>query len=153
SLRRVVRAKEKDVIAVNDVDDVISLVQSGVLEIHARGSKVECLEMCDRIVFDLDPGEGVSWKQMVAAALDGRERLSAIKLESFVKLSGGKGLHVVLPIRPTDWEAVKTFTQALAYAMAADDPKRYLAKMTKSLRKGRIFIDYLRNSREATSVA
>ena len=82
-----------------------------------------------------------------------RERLAAIDLESFVKLSGGKGVHVVLPVAPVDWETVKTFVQAFAQAMAADDPERYVAKMTKSLRKGKIFVDYLRNSLEQTSVA
>ena len=87
------------------------------------------------------------------AARDVRERLAAIDLESFVKLSGGKGVHVVLPVDGTDWETVKTFVQAFAQAMAADDPERYVAKMTKSLRKGKIFVDYLRNSLEQTSVA
>ena len=82
-----------------------------------------------------------------------RERLAAIDLESFVKLSGGKGVHVVLPIAGTDWATMKTFVQAFAQAMAADAPDRYVAKMTKSLRKGKIFIDYLRNSLEQTSVA
>jgi bifunctional non-homologous end joining protein LigD len=82
-----------------------------------------------------------------------RERLAAIDLQCFVKLTGGKGLHVVLPVAPVTWDAVKTFTQAFAQAMAIDDPKRYIAKMTKSLRKGKIFVDYLRNSLEQTSVA
>ncbi|HTS40543.1 MAG TPA: DNA ligase D [Stellaceae bacterium] len=153
SLSLAVDAKEKDIIVVKDVDDVVSLVQSGVLEIHARGSTIKNLELCDRIVFDLDPGEDVAWTTLVAAAREVRERLTQLKLESFVKLSGGKGLHVVLPIRGADWDMVKTFTQAMAMAMAADEPKLYVARMTKSLRKGRIFIDYLRNSREATSVA
>ena len=82
-----------------------------------------------------------------------RDRLAALDLESFVKLSGGKGLHVVAPIKATDWETTKTFVQALTMAMAADDPDRYVAKMTKSIRGGKIFIDYLRNSLEQTSVA
>jgi len=82
-----------------------------------------------------------------------RERLAAIDLQSFVKLSGGKGLHVVLPIDGADWNTAKNFAQAVALAMTADDPKRYVAKITKSLRKGKIFVDYLRNSLEQTSVA
>ncbi len=135
------------------VEDLVSLVQSGVLEIHTRGSTLEKLEVCDRIVFDLDPGDGVTWAQLVAAARDVRKRLEDLKLESFVKLSGGKGLHVVLPIDGADWDTTKNFTQKIAMAMTADSPKLYVAKMTKSLRDGRIFIDYLRNSREATSVA
>ena len=123
------------------------------LEIHVRGSRLERLELCDRIVFDLDPGDGVSWKEIVAAAREVRERLEAVKLESFVKLSGGKGIHVVVPIAGADWDTAKNFTQRIALGMAADSPQLYVAKMTKALRKGRIFIDYFRNSREATSVA
>jgi bifunctional non-homologous end joining protein LigD len=152
-LRRTVPGKDHDVIAVQTVDDLVELVQSAALEIHVRGSRLGSLESCDRIVFDLDPGEGVAWPQIVAAAHETRERLKAEKLESFVKLSGGKGIHVVVPIADADWETTKLFTQRIAARMAADTPKLYLAKMTKSLRKGRVFIDYFRNSREATSVA
>ena len=152
-LRRAVPGKDHDVIAVQTPDDLVALVQSAALEIHVRGSRLGSLETCDRIVFDLDPGEGVAWSQIVAAARETRERLKAEKLESFVKLSGGKGIHVVVPIADADWETTKLFTQRIAARMAADTPKLYLAKMTKSLRKGRVFIDYFRNSREATSVA
>ena len=94
-LRRVVPGKDHDVIAVETVDDLVALVQSAALEIHVRGSRLDSLETCDRIVFDLDPGEGVAWPQIVAAARETRERLQALKLESFVKLSGGKGIHVM----------------------------------------------------------
>ncbi len=153
SLRHVVGAKEHDVIAVEKLDDMIALVQSGALEIHTRGSRLDRLEICDRIVFDLDPGEGVSWKDIVAAAQETRDRLRAEKLKSFVKLSGGKGIHVVVPIDGADWDTAKAFSARIANAMAADAPRRYLAKMTKALRKGKIFIDYFRNTREATSVA
>jgi bifunctional non-homologous end joining protein LigD len=152
-LRHAVDAKEHDVIAVEKLDDVVALVQTGTLEIHTRGSRLEKLELCDRIVFDLDPGDGVSWQEIVAAARDVRERLDALKLESFAKLSGGKGIHVVLPIAGADWDVAKNFSQRIALGMAADSPQRYVGKMTKALRKGRIFIDYLRNTREATSVA
>ncbi len=152
-LRHAVDAKEHDVIAVEKLDDVIALVQTGTLEIHTRGSQLEKLDLCDRIVFDLDPGEGVAWKEIVAAARDVRERLDALKLESFAKLSGGKGIHVVLPIAGADWDVAKNFSQRIALGMAADSPQRYVGKMTKALRKGKIFIDYLRNTREATSVA
>jgi bifunctional non-homologous end joining protein LigD len=152
-LRHPVDAKEHDVIAVDKLDDLIALVQYGALEIHTRGSRIEQLELCDRIVFDLDPGEGVTWNAIVAAARETRERLEALKLKSFAKLSGGKGIHVVVPIDGADWDTTKDFTQRIAAAMAADSPQRYVGKMTKSLRHGKIFIDYLRNSREATSVA
>jgi bifunctional non-homologous end joining protein LigD len=152
-LRTVTDTKGRQVIAVEDVEGLMALVQAGVLEVHVRGAPIHQLDRCDRIVFDLDPGEGVTWPQIVAAAREVRERLTALDLESFVKLSGGKGVHVVLPVAGTDWETVKTFVQALAMAMAADTPERYVAKMTKSLRAGRIFIDYMRNSLEQTSVA
>jgi bifunctional non-homologous end joining protein LigD len=104
-------------------------------------------------VFDLDPGEGVAWPQIVAAAREIRDRLAGEKLESFVKLSGGKGIHVVVPVDDVDWDTAKSFSGRIAARMAADSPKLYLAKMTKALRGGHIFIDYFRNSREATSIA
>jgi bifunctional non-homologous end joining protein LigD len=153
NLRTVIDKNGRQIIAVEDLDGLLSLVQAGVLEVHVRGSLIDHLELCDRIVFDLDPGEGVSWADIVKAARDVRDRLAAIKLESFVKLSGGKGLHVLVPIAGTDWDTTKTFVQAFAMAMAADDPERYVAKMTKSIRGGKIFVDYLRNSLEQTSVA
>ncbi len=95
----------------------------------------------------------MSWKEIVGAAQEVRDRLQAEKLESFAKLSGGKGIHVVVPIDGAGWDAAKTFTARIAKAMAADSPRRYLAKTAKALRRGKIFIDYLRNTREATSVA
>ena len=153
SLRTVIDRKGRQIIAVEDLDGLLSLVQAGVLELHVRGSTIDHLDVCDRIVFDIDPGDGVDWADVVAAARDVRERLAAIDLQSFVKLSGGKGLHVVLPIDGADWTTAKNFAQAVALAMTADDPKRYVAKITKSLREGKIFVDYLRNSLEQTSVA
>jgi bifunctional non-homologous end joining protein LigD len=152
-LRAVIDKKRRQILAVEDLDGMLSLVQAGVLEVHVRGSKIDRLDVCDRIVFDLDPGDGVAWSDLVAAARDVRERLAGIKLESFVKLTGGKGLHVVLPLVGADWDTAKTFAQAVAMAMAADEPKRYVAKMMKSLRDGKVFVDYLRNSLEQTSVA
>jgi len=145
--------KGDKIISVNDLDGLLSLVQAGVLEVHTRGTTIDDREKADRLVFDLDPGPGTGWKDIVAAARDVHERLDALKLKNFLKTSGGKGLHVVLPIAPTPWTKAKEFAQALAGAMAADDPDRYVATATKSKRKNRIFIDYLRNSREATAVA
>jgi bifunctional non-homologous end joining protein LigD len=152
-LRHRVESREHDVIAVEKLGDLIELAQFGALEIHVRGSRLGRLELCDRIVFDLDPDESVGWKEIVAAAQEIRDRLQTQKLTSFAKLSGGKGIHVVVPVTGADWDSTKRFTARIAAAMTADSPQRYLAKMTKSLRKGKIFIDYFRNSREATSVA
>jgi len=148
-----VREKGDKIISVDDLEGLISLVQAGVLEIHTRGSTIDHLGKGDRLVFDLDPGPGLGWKDIVAAARDVRERLAQIKLKTFLKTSGGKGLHVVLPIAPTPWEEAKAFTQTVARAMEADDPDRYVSTATKAKRDGRIFLDYLRNSREATAVA
>jgi bifunctional non-homologous end joining protein LigD len=153
NLRTVIDSKGRQIIAIEDLDGLLSLVQAGVLEVHVRGSTIDHLDVCDRIVFDIDPGDGVTWPDIVAAARDVRERLAAVKLDSFVKLTGGKGLHVVLPIDGADWDTAKNFAQAVALAMNADDSERYVAKITKSLRKGKIFVDYLRNSLEQTSVA
>ncbi len=152
-LRYAVPGKDHDVIAVQTIDDLVEVVQSGGLEIHVRGSRLDSLETCDRIVFDLDPGDGVAWRQIVAAAREIRDRLAAEKLESFAKLSGGKGIHVVVPVDDIDWDTAKEFSGRIAARMSADNPKLYLAKMTKALRGGHIFIDYFRNSREATSIA
>ena len=140
-------------ISVDDLAGVVALVQAGVLELHVRGSTIDHLEEADRLVFDLDPGPGMDWKDIVAAARDVRERLKALKLESFVKTTGGKGVHVVVPIKRVPWDEAKTFGRAVAEEMAADEPKRYTSTIKKSARGNRIFIDYLRNSREATAVA
>jgi bifunctional non-homologous end joining protein LigD len=152
-LKMIVDKNRRQVLAVEDLDGLLSLVQAGVLEVHVRGSVIDRLDVCDRIVFDIDPGPDVEWAQVVAAARDVRERLAAIDLVSFVKLSGGKGLHVVLPTEGADWDTTKTFAQTVALAMNADSPERYVVKMTKALRRGKIFLDYFRNSLEQTSVA
>ena len=152
-LRTVTDVKGRQVIAVDDLDGLLSLVQAGVLEVHVRGSTIDRLDLCNRIVLDIDPGEDVAWSDVIAAARDVRVRLAGIGLDCFVKLTGGKGLHVVLPIDAVDWAAAKSFAQAVALAMAADEPGRYVARMTKSARQGRIFIDYLRNAHEQTAVA
>jgi bifunctional non-homologous end joining protein LigD len=128
---------------------------ANALEIHPWGSTMRDLERPDRLIFDLDPGDGVTWADVIEGAIEVRERLrSAYKLESFVKTSGGKGLHVVVPLVPTlEWEPAKALCKAVADAMAADWPRRYIARATKSAREGRIFVDYLRNGRGATAVA
>jgi bifunctional non-homologous end joining protein LigD len=148
-----VAEKGDKIISVDNLEGLISLVQAGVLEIHTRGSTIEHLDKADRLVFDFDPGPDMAWKDVVAAARDVRERLKQIGLETLVKTTGGKGLHVILPIEPTPWEEAKLFTQTVARAMEADDPERYISTSTKAKRTGKIFVDYLRNSREATAVA
>ena len=145
--------KGDKIISIDSLDGLVSLVQAGVLEIHTRGTTVDDRERADRLVFDLDPGPGTGWKDVVAAACEVQARLTKIKLKSFLKTSGGKGLHVVLPIKPVPWDTAKDFCHAVAASMQADDPDRYVASATKSKRNKRIFIDYLRNSREATAVA
>ncbi len=152
-LRRAVAGKEHDVIAVDTLDDLVAVVQSGALEIHVRGSRLDDLESCDRMVFDLDPGASVPWRDVVAAAREIRDRLAALELESFVKLTGGKGLHVMVPIEDAPWPMVKAFAGRLAARMAADNPQRYIGTMAKAARDGHIFIDYFRNSRDQTAVA
>ncbi|WP_441999051.1 non-homologous end-joining DNA ligase [Microvirga sp. 2TAF3] len=145
---------EMEVLTVRDIQGVVALVQAGVLEMHVWGATLADLEHPDRLIFDLDPGEGVEWPLVIEAACAIRERLKTIGLESFAKTTGGKGLHVVLPVRPeTDWEDAAAFTRDLAEAMAADEPERYTTTSVKREREGKIFIDYLRNNREATSVA
>lgn len=148
-----VQEKGEKIIALDHLDGLIALVQGGVLEVHARGSAVDDRERADRLVFDLDPGPGTDFKDVKDAAREVRLRLRRVKLKSFVKTTGGKGLHVVVPIRPTPWDVAKKFAQTVAASMAKDDPHRYTANPIKARRHGRVFIDYLRNSREATAIA
>ncbi len=145
--------KGDKIISIDDLDGLVALVQGGVLEIHTRGTTIDDREHSDRLVFDLDPGPGTGWKDVVAAAREVRERLEGIKLKTFLKTSGGKGLHVVLPIKPEPWDTVKEFCRTVAESMEKDDPERYVSTAAKERRNKRIFIDYLRNSREATAVA
>jgi bifunctional non-homologous end joining protein LigD len=143
-----------DYLYVDGIEGVLDLVQMNALELHPWGTRIEDIEHPDRLVFDLDPGEGVDWKAMLAAARDVRARLQEIGMESFVRLSGGKGLHVVLPSAPgPTWAAAEGFCEAFADAMATQAPKRYVATASKAKRRGVIFIDWLRNGRGATSVA
>lgn len=143
-----------EVLTVSDLKGVVALVQSGILEMHVWGSRLTDPEKPDRLIFDLDPGEDVEWPRVVEAALATRERLKALGLESFVKTTGGKGLHVVAPLQPQAlWKDALAFTRSLAEAMAQDEPDRYTTTSVKNERHGRIFIDYLRNNREASAVA
>ncbi|HEX4156610.1 MAG TPA: DNA ligase D, partial [Acidobacteriaceae bacterium] len=130
------------------------LAQMGVLEVHPWGSRNDDLEHPDRIIFDLDPDEAIPWSTLCSAAAEVRKRLKRAGLESFLKTTGGKGLHIVAPIQPKlDWSAVKDATHDFVLAMERANPTLYLTKMTKSARKGKIYLDYLRNDRGATAVA
>jgi bifunctional non-homologous end joining protein LigD len=144
----------EEILFVKDIQGIVALVQAGVLEMHVWGSRADDIDRPDRLIFDFDPGEGVGWAQVVQGALDVRERLRSGGLESFVKVTGGKGLHVVVPLTPkAPWKDALVFTRTLAEAMAADEPDRYTTTSVKAEREGRIFIDYLRNNREASAVA
>lgn len=139
---------------IENLEGLLGLVQMNVIELHPWGVRIEDIERPDRLVFDLDPAPDVKWRRVIAAALLLRERLRALKLESFVRTSGGKGLHVVVPLTPdADWATAKAFTHALARTLAEEAPDEFVSVMTRKLRSGRIFIDYLRNGRGATSVA
>jgi bifunctional non-homologous end joining protein LigD len=141
-------------VAINDLDGLIGLVQAAVLEIHPWGSTLADWERPDRIIMDLDPGEGVEWQTVIDGAEETRKRLEAAGLNAFVKTSGGKGLHVCAPLKPSArWPAVKAFCKGIADSMAKDSPDKYVATITKSKRRGKILIDYLRNQRGMTAVA
>jgi bifunctional non-homologous end joining protein LigD len=157
AIRRFKRREKKagpDYIYVEDVAGLIALAQMGVLEIHIWGSHVDDVDRPDRMVFDFDPADDVPFAQVKAAALHLREILEAVRLTSFPLLTGGKGVHVVVPLRPRHgWEVIKAFSGALAQRMAAEQPERYVATMAKAKRKGRIFIDFFRNDKSASAIA
>lgn len=157
-LRRI-EISEKDgpetYLIADDLPGLLSLAQMGVLEIHVWGSRADRLEYPDWFVMDLDPSPEVPWERVVETAFLMRDFLARIDLQSFVKLTGGKGLHVVAPLSPrrAGWDEVKQFTHQVALAFAERYPERYLAKMSKAARRGKIFIDYLRNDRGSTAIA
>ena len=139
---------------IDNLAGLIALVQMSVLEIHLWGSTVKKLETPDRIVFDLDPDVGLPWERVTEAAIEMREALLGIGLQSFPKTTGGKGLHVVVPVAPKlDWDAIKEFAKWVAERFVKAYPDRFTSNMAKRARTGRIFIDYLRNGRGATAIA
>jgi bifunctional non-homologous end joining protein LigD len=138
---------------VKDLAGLIGLVQMGVLEIHPWGSTIARVETPDRLTFDLDPDVGLSWKRVVEGAVELRKLLDSLGLRSFLKTTGGKGLHVVVPVAPRlAWDEAKAFTKQVTERLVAAAPDRYTATLAKKARHGKIFIDYLRNGRGATAV-
>ncbi len=139
---------------IEDLSGLITLVQLGVLEIHPWGARVDRVDLPDRLTIDLDPAPRVSWKPVVEAARAVREQFASRGLKSFLKTSGGKGLHVVVPLAPKHtWDDVRGFAKAIAEEIVRRAPGAYTANPHKAARRGKIFIDYLRNARGATTVA
>ena len=140
--------------AANSLPALVALVQWGVVELHPWGSRTPKLDRPDRLIFDFDPDDGIGWTQVVEAVGVLRALLDDLGLEGFLKTTGGKGLHVVVPIRPTlDWTQAKGFTKAVADLLVETFPDRFIATLSKAQRKGKIFIDYLRNAEGATAIA
>jgi bifunctional non-homologous end joining protein LigD len=140
---------------VKDLEGLLALVQMNVLEIHPWGSRRDNVERPDRLIFDLDPDPSVPWQRVIDAAAEVRELLEAHELVSFLKTTGGKGLHLVVPLAPRrhDWTFAKAFCKSLAEELVTRAPERYTANMSKAARRGKIFVDYLRNDRGATAIA
>jgi bifunctional non-homologous end joining protein LigD len=143
----------EDYLYLTDAAGVLQCVQMGTIEFHGWGSRASAVEAPDRMVIDLDPDEGLGFGDVKSAARDIRDRLAEIGLTSFAMLSGGKGVHVIAPLTPGhSWEAHKDFARRFAEALAMAEPERFVATMSKAKRKGKIFIDWLRNQRGATAV-
>jgi bifunctional non-homologous end joining protein LigD len=146
--------KEEEFLTVNTAAGLAGFAQMGVLEIHPWGSRNESFEKPDRVVFDLDPDAAVMWDQLTECARDLRGRLRKLGLVSFLKSTGGKGLHIVVPIdKKYGWPEVKQFAHDVVLGMEKENPALYITKMTKAARKNRIYLDYLRNDRESTAIA
>lgn len=142
-----------DYLYVEDVDGVLACIQMGTIEFHGWGSHVDTLEQPDRMIFDLDPDAGLGFADVAKAALDIRRQLGEIELVSFAMLSGGKGVHVVVPLDPGHgWDTHKDFAKCFAEALSLAEPDRFTATMSKAKRRGKIFIDWLRNQRGSTAI-
>jgi bifunctional non-homologous end joining protein LigD len=140
--------------AIEDERGLLALVQMGVLEVHIWGALAGDSERPDRLVFDLDPAPDLKFSDVIRGARTVKALLEELRLESWVKTTGGKGLHVTVPITPEHgWDEVKAFCQRVAQEIVARDPEHYVATMSKAKRRGKIFVDYLRNSRGATFIA
>ncbi len=139
---------------VKDARGLVALVQYGVMELHLWGARADKVDRPDRIVFDLDPDEAVGWPEIMDTALQVRSLLADCKLESWLKTSGGKGLHVVVPIaRRVSWDDVRDFARLVSARLMHDSPDRIVDVASKAARKGKIYIDYLRNGKGSTAIA
>ena len=148
------REDKQQHIYIRNFDGIAALVQLGAVEIHIWGSTINAINTPDEVVFDLDPDAGLSGQAIKLATLDVKKHLEELGFRPFLKTSGGKGFHVVIPLKPNAvWDEVKTFAQDFARAMAQSAPESYTATLAKKARKGRVFIDYLRNGRGSTTVA
>lgn len=147
-------AGDADYITLSSAAGLVAATQMGAIEFHIWGSRNTSLDQPDRIVFDLDPDEGLPFTAVRSAAFDLRDRLGELGLTATAMLSGGKGVHVIVPLRPeAEWEAVKLFSRTVAVMLSAAEPDRFIATMSKAKRKGLIFIDWLRNERGSTAIA
>ena len=144
---------EEPYLYVDDAEGLMTCVQMGTIEFHGWGARIEDVEKADRLVFDLDPDEGLDFEAVRAAAFQFRDILKSLGLTTFPMLTGGKGIHVIAPLTPqAEWPEVKAFASGLAQAIAQTDPSHFTAVLSKAKRKGRIFVDYLRNQRGATAI-
>ena len=148
------KTKIGEYLIADDAAGLVSLAQMDVLEIHTWNSVIDDVEHPDRLVFDLDPGSDITWKQITEAAVSVRRVLEALDLESFPKTTGGRGIHVVVPLQPhASWSDCLEFARALSERLVAADPARYTTQYAKAGRSRKILIDYLRNNRTNTSIA
>lgn len=143
----------EDYLYIDDAAGILQCVQMGTIEFHGWCSLSSDVEAPERMIFDLDPDEGLDFSDVVKAAAEVRDRLAELGLTSFAMATGGKGMHVIAPLKPGhSWEAHRDFASSLAEALATAEPDRFTATMSKAKRKGRIFIDWLRNQRGSTAI-